>query len=264
MANKGSPEYNELVKEIRKQRKRIQQFVRRAEKRGYSFPENVVPDIPKNPTEKTLERFKKITPETLYKKAIYTSPEGTKIKGTERRKEERSEASKKGAETKRKNFYEQKAKEIAATFPPYNDEYPANYFQREYYGEGTAPTSETDTVLKQIEDLIDNFTPSDFWSPALVILKTHDKNVLKNALNAAIAEEGRDNVAKRCQENASYVVAIAEQVLYGSGNDYKVRGVEGINKDIQRFKTIITGKSPTIMESLELNDLAEADATPYE
>ena len=249
MAKKNSKESKELLEKVKKERRRIQQFVNRATKKGYSFPENVIPSIPKTVSEKTLERFKNITPEKLYAKSIYTSPEGVKIRGSSKRKKDIT-AQRKRAEQKRKKYYSaSKRKDKRA---------------RSKQGEGTAPTPETDTVLRQIEDLIENWTPSDAWSPALVLWKTHDKNLLKNALNMAIAEEGRDNVAKRCQENASYVVAIAEQVLYGSGNDYKVRGVEGVNQDIQLFKTIITGKSPTITESLELNDLAEADATSYE
>lgn len=249
MAKKDNEEYKELLESVKKERRRIQQFVNRARKRGYSFSENAIPSIPKTVSEKTLERFKNITPQKLYSKAIYISPEGVEIKGTKQRAKEISEQ-KKRAEAKRKKYYADARKKDKK--------------QARKQGQGTAPTPEADTVLKQIEDMIENWTPSSNWSPALVIWKTNDKNLLKSRFQKALSENGRDDLAKRCQLHAAELVAIAERVLYGSGNDYKVRGVEGVNEDIQLFETIITGRSPTIMESLELNDFAEANSTSYD
>lgn len=56
-----------------KQVKRIKQFIRRAEKRGYIFSENVIPPKPKRITSASVRRLQRITPEKLYKNAAYVS-----------------------------------------------------------------------------------------------------------------------------------------------------------------------------------------------
>lgn len=79
-----------------KQLKRVKQFIQRAEKRGYVFPESVKPKKLKKPTVKSVEKLSKATPEYLYTKAKYTDPTtGKTVKGTEGRKIERKLAAKK-------------------------------------------------------------------------------------------------------------------------------------------------------------------------
>lgn len=58
-------------KEYKKQRRRVQQAVKRLEKIGYIFDENVVPKIPKKVTKASIQRLAKITPEKLREKSEY-------------------------------------------------------------------------------------------------------------------------------------------------------------------------------------------------
>ena len=58
-------------KDYRKQRRRVQQAVKRLEKIGYIFDENVVPKIPKKVTKASVQRLAKITPEKLREKSEY-------------------------------------------------------------------------------------------------------------------------------------------------------------------------------------------------
>lgn len=58
-------------KEYRKQRRRVRQAVKRLEKIGYIFDENVVPKIPKRVTKGSVQRLAKITPEKLREKSEY-------------------------------------------------------------------------------------------------------------------------------------------------------------------------------------------------
>lgn len=91
-----------LEVEINKQLRRIKSLIKRAEKRGYTFPSYKPPKVPTRITKKTLEKFKKVTPEVIYKKAKYTLPDSDKtITGTQARKIERSSASKKAAQTRK-------------------------------------------------------------------------------------------------------------------------------------------------------------------
>lgn len=64
----------ELEREYKKARRRLQQIIRRAKKRGYIFPTKVIPEVVKRVTKKSVERLEKITPSSIYKKAT-TIPE---------------------------------------------------------------------------------------------------------------------------------------------------------------------------------------------
>lgn len=283
MAKEKTPEQKVLEKEVKKQRKRIQQFVRRAEKRGYSFSQNVVPTLPKKITEKTLSRFKAITPEQLYKKGVYTDYKGTIIKGTERRKEERHIASVRAAQTRQRYYQDRLDREYARereraieadrAYADYLQEQQeqdwTNYLESEQ-GYGTAPTPEDDTVLRQIEDMIDSWAPRAEWTHISTLTgplsdyKESDQYKLKSALLSALFEQGRNEVAKRAQKNADQLIYLANRVLYESGSSYKERGVEGVNRDIQLFKTILTGVTPTVQESQEFSYEAERLSLPYD
>ena len=91
-----------LEAEINKQLRRIKSLIKRAEKRGYTFPSYKPPKVPERITKKTLEKLKKVTPEAIYKKAKYTIPDtGKTITGTQARKIERSTVAKKAAQARK-------------------------------------------------------------------------------------------------------------------------------------------------------------------
>lgn len=95
----------ENQKAYQKERRRLLQAVRRAEKQGYVFPEDVVPELPKRVTKKQLEKIQKIKPKQLYKKAEFVYQEtGETVPAEQRRQEVKQEAIIKSKETrKRKN-----------------------------------------------------------------------------------------------------------------------------------------------------------------
>lgn len=96
----------QLQLDYKKQVKRLKQAVRRAEKRGYIVPENVIPKQPKRITKKSVERLKKITTDEIYSKSEKLGFEtGELIPGKVARKQERSEAAKKAAKTRKEKRY---------------------------------------------------------------------------------------------------------------------------------------------------------------
>lgn len=120
MKKKNPSNANDVYsKQQSKELKRIRQFVKKANERGYIFFDNKVkkdgsvpatasyfdlPNSVKNPTKVTVNRLKKITKEYLYERAIYVDPEtGSVHSGIEGRRIERSRAAKKGAETRNRN-----------------------------------------------------------------------------------------------------------------------------------------------------------------
>lgn len=78
----------ENQKAYQKERRRLLQAIRRAEKQGYIFPEDIVPELPKRVTKKRLEQIQKIKPKQLYKKAEFVYQETGEIVPAEKRKQE--------------------------------------------------------------------------------------------------------------------------------------------------------------------------------
>lgn len=101
MARKKTLTQNQRAFE--KQRRRIQQFVNRAKKRGFYFPTTIVPTRPARVTQKAIREVTALKPEQLYSQGYYIRPEtGELIPALERRAEERAEAARKAARTRRR------------------------------------------------------------------------------------------------------------------------------------------------------------------
>lgn len=94
-----------INKAYAKERNRIKSFVRRAEKRGYSFPDSLIPSIPKRKTEASIQRLKKLTKDVMYSKATYGGKAtfGEIVSGKEGLKLERQLRAKKASETRKAN-----------------------------------------------------------------------------------------------------------------------------------------------------------------
>lgn len=92
-----------INKAYAKERNRVKSFVSRAEKRGYIFPESIIPSIPKRKTEASIRKLKKLTKEMLYSKASYGGEAtfGEIVSGKEGLKFERQLRAKRAAETRK-------------------------------------------------------------------------------------------------------------------------------------------------------------------
>lgn len=211
MAKKRTLTPNE--KEYRKEVRRAQQFIYRAEGRGYRF--NVtLPPQPKRITQASIRRIKKLTPTELYKKATYLDPEtGDIVTGLQGRKLERTAAAKKAAKSRKT-----KISGAPTPLPPKGQ-----------------PPKITDIVLRNLEDLIAKWQPYNLWSKSFTKIKEHDRNVLQNILKGAIAREGRDTVARRCEAHAEEILQLAENILYGQSGKFK----DQIQDDLTRIAWIL-------------------------
>lgn len=226
MAKKPSPNKIAYEKEL----KRIKQFMYRAGKRGFLFPEDVLPSKPQKITKRSVERLKKINPESLYKKATYYDPiKGGFIKGTERRKQERTTAAQKAARTRKARAKRGK-------------QYATDYDQSEL-------VVQTETVLQRVEAMIAEWDMSQFPS-WMQKRKEHDKNVLQSMLNGAIESEGRDVVARRCEQHATEMIALTEQALYDSKS-------ESSSAALNQISAIILGRALSFDESAYFTDWSE-------
>ena len=237
MATKSQAQL-ELEKEVKKNLRRIKRFVKSAEKRGYSFSKTAIPTLPKTITEKTLKRYESIRPDVLYKKAVYVSPEGTKLKGYEARTQERKIAARKAVETRKKFLYEKKAKPT------------------------TKAPKQGDYIMLTIEDLMYHFTYGEqsqpSWSSELSNVKSKHIDIMRKALNRAIANDGKDKVVSRINTRINEIYQIMEMVIYDSGDKFHQNSRDGlVSSKIQQFIEIVSGNALTVSESAYLTEMAE-------
>lgn len=218
-------------REYQKQLRRIKRFIKSAEKRGFIFDQKVIPPKPKRITKASVQRLRKITPTYLYKKAVYTTDTLDIIPAEERRKQERQEAAKKAART-RKQQRNYPSIDTSGITQPHR------------------PPSIVDSVLTSIEELIDRFPDGYDWHEWQY--KQHEKhlNVLKRVLYGQIQTYGRTVVAMRLQKAGQDVVQMAERIIYGDSKD------EAFQADLAWFAQILKGDNLTAEEALEIQELA--------
>ena len=288
--------YMELVAEIKRKFKNIG-------KRGYVPLDNVYKDeTPKRVLQKHLTNLKNVV-ENIYQFAKYYDPlKDSYIIGTERRKQERAEAARKGLETRRANEAKRRVEEILAkqleqawqeeqerreledmlesAEEPSDSDYQEEQWYKDYQeqlkrdierqereyarqqaeGEFHLPR-EIDQVLSMIEDLVNHWDESITWSNSLKAVKRADKDTLKNILDGAIQSLGREQVALNCLEHQDDLMDIVNRVLYESGDKYKQYGVDsgrsGVQRDLNKFRELLYGRSLTVDESREISEMME-------
>lgn len=194
---------NPLYQEYMRARRNAQSRYYRLKKKGLTFNKNPIPSIPKNITNKSIEKVNQLTTEKLKSRATSSAKRGSN--------------------------------RTSINLP-----------------------SIVDKVLNQVESEIDRWSPPTYWSDWL---KQHKENTvinpMKNMLNGAIASEGRRAVAMRLEKQASSVIDIVNQLLYGSGG--KGHHVEDDDRtNLVAFAVIIKGRPLTPDESREATDYMDS------
>ena len=199
MAKRNNPLYQEYMRA----RRNAQSRYYRLKKKGLTFNKNPIPSIPKNITEKSIEKVNQLTTEKLKSRATSSAKRGSN--------------------------------RTSINLP-----------------------SIVDKVLNQVESEIDRWSPPTYWSDWLKQQKENTViNPMKNMLNGAIASEGRRAVAMRLEKQASSVIDIVNQLLYGSGG--KGHHVEDDDRtNLVAFAVIIKGRSLTPDESIEATEYMDS------
>ena len=253
MARKKKP-LTPLRQEYKKQRRRIQQFIRRAKKRGYQFPENIIPSIPKKITQKSVERLRKLTPEKLYKKSEYggQASYGEVIKGTKGRELERKQAAQKAKETRQAR---EALKKSTQEFElPYDHEIDTSEF--EGYGDDYYDYEDYDSYYQPNEDA--SFFDRQVISTYRALLNQYNEVAserLKNWLNATIQSQGEHDTAVMLSQAAEDGVLLERKDSYSSAkvNEY-------ISAMLNYLPEAGEFTKAEIMESLEYDESYEAPA----
>ena len=212
----------QLQREYAKQRKRIQQAIRRAEKRGYILDKEILPPIPKRITKHSVSRLSKIDANKIYENSVKIDTETGEITpGKVARKQEKSEAAKKAARTRkerRKNETKQESE------------------QRESQSYESFP-SESDIVIQNFRaDIVSRFP--EVAAP-----------ILTQWLNGLLSTHNKEVVAQMLQDSADAGVTIDYSVSY---NEEAL--LSRIADMMDYLPGASTGMKSEIMDALEFEE----------
>lgn len=209
-----------LQLDYKKQVKRIKQAIRRAEKRGYIVPDNIIPKQTKKITRKSVERLKKITTNDIYAKSEKLDLEtGELVPGLVARKEERSALSKKAAKTRKEKRYNA-------------DKGESEYYEPQY-----------ETFPSAADIIIANFRANLTRFPEVA------QPLVNQWLNRLLNDYSKEDVAEMLENAAAqglgidYSIAYREDLL-----------IDRLSEMLDLLPGASTGNKMDIMEALEYEE----------
>ena len=228
----------EAEKLYSKQLKRIKQFIRRAEKRGFVFEEDIIPQKPKKVTKASVRKLEKLTPEKLYKKSLYLEESTGEIEEAQkRRKEERKQSARKAVKTRKQRQKDRRnwTKEDAEK------------------NRGQLPVEGNESLRNTIDDFVSRLQIDTSWvgrkrrRPVALQETIRSQSVLLTLINQQIALFGEEEIGNRLQANADKLSELITIVLWDSK-------AEAIQSATRLFMEILTGNTltPSQLQDLDL------------
>ena len=243
-----------------KELRRIERFMRAAEKRGFTFLTDI-PEKKPTPTKRDVERLKKLTPEKLYSRAYYTDDSGKQVPASPQRGGKWM-PTKSGEITvggKRQNY--QAA--MRAAYKRMSRAEARRKAQSERAAERRASKAAQKAVAKReaeqarqearaagYQNIIDNlkdpliaFTPSYRWDDVAKQTAIQYHNFFERVLNAAESELGAAELARRIQNNGVELQEIIDEMLYKYYHT-----AEEARFNLNRFVRLIMGKDANLAD----------------
>lgn len=192
----GKRKSSPIAQQYRKERKRIQNQMRRMEKRGYIFEKNPLPSIPKKVTAGSVRRLEQLTTKKLYEKAIYVDRKyGDVLSGTQGRALERKASAAKASKTLKQKS--ETKKYIAKLIRDNRKESDERYKRRKE--ERKKRDEESKRRIQQEKEFYNRFSHSaEARSSVLEILDEKERGwpntvaELRRAIREGEAREGKD------------------------------------------------------------------------
>ena len=212
-------------KEYKKQRRRVQRAVKKLEKIGYIFDENVVPKIPKKITKASVQRLANITPEKLREKSEYIIGEEV-VKYKTHKKEIKQEI---------KRIRESLKQEQEKTV---NDYIPTVSYIDIF----------RETVINSLPDNRAFYHGRN--EPATFKDFSGYKNIIISLLDDSIAENGEQYVERLLQEHADTLSGYIEGAQYDSDENR-------VERDLISIANILKGSPLSMNEAEQVSMLSE-------
>lgn len=208
-----------IQQQYRKERRRIQNAMNRLEKQGYVLPEDLLPLIPKKVTQASINRLKKITSESIYKKSKKLDFETGEITpGIVARDKARSQRAKEAA--RRRSFKQEYASPQFYTEPPQYTTFPSG----------------ADIIINNFRsDVIGRFPESA--GP-----------ILNRWLDDLLAQQDKEDVANMLETAAANGVVIDYKVAYNT------EALMGAIADFMDYLDTTSGFKQDLMDALEFEE----------
>lgn len=232
---------SEAEKLYAKQLKRIKQFIRRAEKRGFIFEEDVIPQKPKKVTKASVRKLEKLTPEKLYKKSLYLEESTGEIEvAQKRRKEERKQSAKKAAKTRkerqkaRRNWTKEDAEK-------HRDQ---------------LPNGGKESFRNVIDEYVSRLQIDTSWlgkkrrRPVALQETIRSQGILIALINQQIGIYGEEEIGNRLQANTDKIDELISIVLW----DSKAEAIQSATKVLAE---VIQGEKLTAVQLRDLDQESE-------
>ena len=269
-----------LVTEYRHERKMVLQRKRRLEKKGFVFPEGVIPDVPKKITAGSIRRLKKLTPKKLQELGSLKNEEGKiltgnaarlkyqqkykaqrkatrkkrkKQKGIELRKIARETAKESGFPTTEKVIKTIETEEDLKTYLMDIDEFLAS--------KKRAESDEVDDGFEDLEEepedlpWDDGFYPneSDLVYEEIIRILNDGVNIRAckialDELNKKIQEVGFNETMKIINSASDELIDACQVIAYVSGQNQ-----EELENSLSAFIALINGEPMTAEQSQEIS-----------
>lgn len=208
-----------IQQQYRKERRRIQNAMNRLEKQGYVLPEDLLPSMPKKITQASINRLKKITSESIYKKSKKLDFETGEITpGIVARDKARSQRAKEAA--RRRAFKQEYASPQVYTEPPKYTTFPSG----------------ADIIINNFRtDVIGRFPESA--GP-----------ILNRWLDGLLAQQDKEDVANMLETAAANGVVIDYKVAYNT------EALMGAIADFMDYLDTTSGFKQDLMDTLEFEE----------
>lgn len=208
-----------IQQQYRKERRRIQNAMNRLEKQGYVLPEDLLPSMPKKITQASINRLKKITSESIYKKTKKLDFETGEITpGIVARDKARSQRAKEAA--RRRAFKQEYASPQVYTEPPQYTTFPLG----------------ADIIINNFRsDVIGRFPESA--GP-----------ILNRWLDGLLAQQDKEDVANMLETAAANGVVIDYKVAYNT------EALMGAIADFMDYLDTTSGFKQDLMDTLEFEE----------
>lgn len=208
-----------IQQQYRKERRRIQNAMNRLEKQGYVLPEDLLPSIPKKVTQASINRLKKITSESIYKKSKKLDFETGEITpGIVARDKARSQRAKEAA--RRRSFKQEYVSPQVYTEPPQYTTFPSG----------------VDIIINNFRsDVIGRFPESA--GP-----------ILNRWLDGLLAQQDKEDVANMLETAAANGVVIDYKVAYNT------EALMGAIADFMDYLDTTSGFKQDLMDTLEFEE----------
>ena len=208
-----------VQQQYKKERNRIQSAMRRLEKQGYVLPDDLLPSTPKKVTQASINRLKKITTESIYKKSVRLDVEtGEAIPGIVARDKARSQRAKEAA--RRRSFKQEYVSPQFYTEPPQYTTFPSG----------------ADIII------------SNFRSDVIGRFPESAGPILNRWLDGLLAQQDKEDVANMLETAAANGVVIDYKVAYNT------EALMGAIADFMDYLDTTSGFKQDLMDTLEFEE----------